>query len=314
VTQALAMKDGDGCALLFAKGRNYTRETAPCLGNVIAGPGYFETMGIAVRGRTPTWADVEEKNGAIVVSKALADHLWPGEDAIGKELRPSNVGDPWYRVVGVTGDVLTRGLDQPASEIVYYPMVPMEGAPLWSPALHATVVIRTRVDDPLSLMTPVRRVMTELDREVPVANAQTMEAVVATSTAKATFAMLLLAIAGGMALVLSAVGIYGVISYTVNQRRAEIGVRMALGAHASQVGRMVVGQSLRVAAVGIVIGLGGAFATTRVMQSLLFGVSPTDPLTLIAVTLLLMMLGALASYAPARRATKVDPVEVLRRE
>ena len=124
--------------------------------------------------------------------------------------------------------------------------------------------------------------------------------------------MLLLAVAGGMALVLSAVGIYGVISYTVNQRRSEIGVRMALGAQATQVGRMVVAQSLRVAAVGIAIGLVGAFATTRVLQSLLFGVTPTDPLTLSGVTILLIVLGALASYAPARRATKVDPVEVLR--
>jgi ABC-type antimicrobial peptide transport system permease subunit len=141
-----------------------------------------------------------------------------------------------------------------------------------------------------------------------------METVVATSTAKATFAMMLLAVAGGMALVLSAVGIYGVISYTVNQRRAEIGVRMALGAHASQVGRMVVGQSLRVTGVGIVIGLAGALATTRVMQSLLFGVSATDPVTLIGVTVILVTLGALASYAPARRATRVDPAEVLRRE
>jgi len=314
MTSALAIKDGDGCALVFAKERNYTRETAPCLGTVIAGPGYFSTMGIPVRGRTPTWADVEEKNGAVVVSKALAEHLWPGQDPLGKELRPNGAADPWYHVVGVTGDVLTRGLDQPPSEIVYYPMVPMEGAPLWSPALRVTVVIRTRAEDPLSLMAPVRGVLTALDREIPIANAQTMETIVATSTAKATFAMLLLAIAGGMALVLSAVGIYGVISYTVNQRRAEIGVRMALGAHASQVGRMVVGQSLRVAGVGIAIGLAGALATTRVMQSLLFAVSPTDPLTLVGVAVLLTTLGALASYIPARRATKVNPVEVLRRE
>ena len=124
--------------------------------------------------------------------------------------------------------------------------------------------------------------------------------------------MLLLAIAGGMALVLSAVGIYGVISYTVSQRRGEIGVRMALGAHAGQVGRMVVGQSLRVAGVGIAIGLAGALATTRVMQSLLFNVSPTDPATLAGVTVVLVILGAAAAYVPARRATQVDPVEVLR--
>ena len=314
MTRSLAIKDGDGCALVFVKDRNYTRETAPCVGNVLAGPGYFTTLGIAVRGRAPTWADMEEKNGAVVVSKAFADHTWPGEDPIGKELRPNGVADPWYRVVGVTGDVLTRGLDQPASEIVYYPLIPMDGAPLWSPPTRMAVAIRTASGDPLALTASVRRVVTAMDREVPIANVQTMETVVAHSTAKTTFAMLLLAIAGGMALVLSAVGIYGVISYTVNQRRAEIGVRMALGAHAAQVGRMVVWQSLRVAGVGIAIGLAGALATTRVMQSLLFNVSPTDPMTLASVTIVLVVLGALAAYAPARRATKVDPVEVLRGE
>jgi len=314
MTQALALKDGDGCALVFVKGKAYTRENAPCVGNVIAGPGYFTTLGIPVRGRVATWADVDEQTGAVVVSKALADHMWPGEDPIGKELRPGGAVEPWYHVVGVTGDVLTRGLDQPASEIVYYPMVPIEGAPLWSPPTHMTVAIRTRTTDPLSLGPTARRIVTGLDREVPVANVQTMQTIVERSTATATFAMLLLGVAGGMALVLSAVGVYGVISYTVTQRRPEIGVRMALGAQSAQVGRMVVAQSLRLAAAGIAIGLVGAFATTRVLQSLLFGVSPTDPVTLGGVTVILVMLGALAAYAPARRATKVDPVEVLRRE
>ena len=141
-----------------------------------------------------------------------------------------------------------------------------------------------------------------------------METVISQSMAKTTFAMILLGIAGGMALVLSAVGIYGVISYTVDQRRAEIGVRMALGARGAQVGRMVVSQSLRVAALGIGIGLAGAVATTRIMQSVLFGVSPTDPTTLAGVTAVLVTIAAVASYAPARRAIRVDPVEVLRRE
>jgi predicted permease len=310
MTRQLAIKDDDGCALVFAKDKRYTRETAPCVGNVIAGPGYFSTLGIAVRGTPPTWSDVEAQTGGVVISKALAERLWPGEDALGKEI--SNRLGQWYHVVGITGDVLTRGLDQPPGEIVYYPMVPIVGSGLWGPPTHMTVVIRTKDANPLALAASARRTVTEMDREVPVANIQTMEQIVAASTSKTTFAMLLLAVAGGMALALSAVGIYGVISYTVSQRRSEIGVRMALGAQAAQVGRMVVGQSLRIAAIGIAIGLVGAFATTRVLQSLLFGVTPTDPATLGAVTIVLVLLGALASYAPARRATRVDPVEVLR--
>ena len=314
ITRQLAIKDGDGCALAFAKDRDYSRESAPCVGNVIVAPGYFETLGIPVRGTTPTWSDVGSQAGGIVVSKAFAEHTWPGQDPIGKELRPNGKAEPYYRVVGVTGDVLTRGLDQVPSEIVYYPLIPLEGAPLWGPATSVTVALRTRTADPLSLAPAARRVVTALDRDVPVSNIQTMETVVANSRAKTTFAMLLLAVAGGMALVLSAVGIYGVISYTVNQRRAEIGVRIALGAQPAQVGRMVVTQSLRVAAAGIGIGLVAAVATTRVMQSLLFNVSPTDPLTLGGVAVVLAVLGAVAAYAPARRATRVDPVEVLRRD
>ncbi|MDF2771586.1 MAG: hypothetical protein K0S86_1080 [Geminicoccaceae bacterium] len=311
ITRSLPIKDGDMCALVFVETRGQG-QTAPCLGVVIASPGYFDTMGIPVRGRTPTWVDVESMTGAVVVSKAFAERMWPGQDAIGKRLRPNGFDEPWYHVVGVTGDVLTHGLHEAAPGLVYYPMVPIPGAPLWSPPMHVTIAIRTTMDDPLALATAARQAVAALDREVPVANIQTMETVVVKSTAKTTFVMLLLAIAGGMALVLSAVGIYGVISYTVNQRRAEIGVRMALGAQAAQVGRMVVGQSLRVAAVGIALGLAAALVTTRVMQSLLFGVTPTDPLTLAAVTVVLVAIGALASYAPARRATAVDPVEVLR--
>ena len=313
MTRSLPIKDGEMCALVFVQSRGQG-QIAPCLGVVLAAPGYFETMGIPVRGRTPTWADMEEKSGGVVVSKAFAERMWPGEDPIGKQLRPNGFAEPWYHVVGVTGDVLTHGLDQPPVEIVYYPLMPIPGAPLWSSPTRATIAIRTRLDDPLALAPAARQVVTALDREVPVANVQTMETIVATSTAKTTFAMFLLGVAGGMALILSAVGIYGVISYTVNQRRAEIGVRMALGAQATQVGRMVIGQSLRVAAAGIAVGLVGAVATTRVMQSLLFGVTPTDPVTLAGVTVVLVAIGALASYAPARRATTVDPVEVLRGE
>ena len=311
MTRSLPIKDGEMCALVFVETRGQG-QIAPCLGVVLVAPSYFQTMGIPVRGEAPTWADMEAQTGGVVVSKGFAERMWPGEEPIGKRLRPNGYAAPWYHVVGVAGDVLSHGLDQPPMETVYYPLVPIAGAPLWSAPTHATIAIRTRLDNPLALTSAARQVVTALDREVPVANVQTMETVVATSTAKTTFAMYLLGVAGAMALVLSAVGIYGVISYTVNQRRAEIGVRMALGAQATQVGRMVIGQSLRVAAVGIALGLVGAMATTRVMQSLLFGVTPTDPLTLAGATLILVAIGVVASYAPARRATAVDPVEVLR--
>jgi ABC-type antimicrobial peptide transport system permease subunit len=163
-----------------------------------------------------------------------------------------------------------------------------------------------------TLAPAIRRIVTELDPQVPIANVQSMETVVAKSMARRTFTMMLLAIAAAMALLLSIVGIYGVISYVVTQRRAEIGVRVALGARGAQVSGMIVMQSLRLAAIGIAIGLVGALGTTRFLRTLLFEVSPTDPLVLGAVSVLLLLLAALASYVPARRAARVDPVESLR--
>jgi putative ABC transport system permease protein len=315
ITTALPIQDSGGCAAVYVESQqSANKDAAPCLPAVIASPGYFTTMGITIRGQAPTWSDMESKSGGVVVSRAFAERMWPGEDAIGKRLRPNGFGEPYYHVVGVASDVRAAGLDKPPSEMVYYPMIPIEGAPLWQPPRGASFVIRTRGVDPLALVPTVRRTLSGFDREVPMASIATMQTVVSKSLAKTTFAMILLAIAGGMALILSAVGIYGVISYTVDQRRAEIGVRMALGARRGQVGRMVVTQSLRVAGYGIGVGLAGAIFTTRIMQSLLFGVSPTDPITLVAVTVMLVAIAALASYAPARRATAVDPVEVLRRE
>jgi ABC-type antimicrobial peptide transport system permease subunit len=152
----------------------------------------------------------------------------------------------------------------------------------------------------------------DIDPEVPINDVAPMEQLLAQSLARRSFTMMLLATAAALALVLSAVGIYGVISYVVTQRRGEIGIRMALGARGAEVQRMVVKQSLSLAAVGIVIGLAGALATTRLLGALLFGVSPTDPLVLVLATVLLVMLAALASYAPALRASRVDPVEALR--
>jgi ABC-type antimicrobial peptide transport system permease subunit len=172
--------------------------------------------------------------------------------------------------------------------------------------------VHTSDPDPMVLLPQIRTLLASRTKQVPIANPRTMQEVVSQSVAHTTFIMLLLGIAAAMALVLSAVGIYGVISYVVTQQRTDIGIRMALGAQVSQVSGMVVGQSLKLGAIGAVIGLAGALVGTRLLRSLLFDVSPTDPLVLSIVPAVLLALAAVASFAPARRAARVDPVEAMR--
>jgi predicted lysophospholipase L1 biosynthesis ABC-type transport system permease subunit len=246
-----------------------------------------------------------------VVSGRLAARMWPNEAVMGQGLGAGSQ-PPFYHVVGVTGDVRTAGLDHPPTEYVYYPIVPIAGSGLWGPGGALTLVARARAGSPSELVPQIRRTLRDLDPDAPVANVRTMDAVMAHSMARTTFTMLLLGAAAAMALVLSAVGMYGVLSYLVGQRRGEMGIRLALGASGPQVTRLVVWESARLAALGIAIGVAGALATTRVMQSLLFDVSPTDPLTLGAVAALLLGVAVGASWVPARRASRVDPVETLR--
>jgi len=177
-----------------------------------------------------------------------------------------------------------------------------------------TMVVRARTDEPESLAPALRRVLAELDPQVPMTNLRPMREVVARSMARRSFTTLLLGVAASVALLLSAVGIYGMIAYLVTQRRPELGVRLALGAGRAQVGWLVVAQSLRLAGVGVAIGLAAALVATRSLRSMLYGVSATDPAALAGVSAFLLLLAALASYAPARRAMRVDPVEVLRGE
>lgn len=286
-------------------------EEPPCVARPIVAPGYFETMRIPLRGRAPTWDDVAGQSAGVVVSGALAAHMWPNETVIGQGLGPGN-RPPFYHVVGVTGDVRTMGLDQPPTEVVYYPLVPIRGSGLWGAGGALSLVVRARRSAPGALVPEIRRVLRGVDPDAPVANVQTMDEVVAHSMARTTFTMLLLGVAAAMALVLSAVGMYGVLSYLVGQRRGEMGIRLALGADGGQVTRLVVWESARLAAAGVLIGLAGAVAATRVMRSLLFDVSPTDPITLGAVTVLLLAVAVAAAWIPARRASRVDPVDALR--
>ena len=316
VTSALPLASaGFGCSAVFVEDQPPTSDrNPPCVGTSTVSPGFFEAMGISVRGRAPAWADVNDRSGAVVVSKALAEHFWPGQDPIGKGIRGNGWAKPFYRVVGVTADVRYNGLDKPPAEMAYFPLLPLKGAPLWGIERSVTLVIRSAGTHPERLAATVRRTVADIDPDIPLANVRTMESVVAKSMARTSLTMLLLAIAGGMALVLAAVGLYGVISYIVGQRTREIGIRVALGAQVAQVIRGVAFRSLRLALAGVVVGLVGSLFLTRFLRSLLFEVSPTDPMVLTAVSLALMTVALAASYLPARRAAKVDPVVALRAE
>jgi putative ABC transport system permease protein len=302
-----------GCASVFIEDHPLQPgESAPCVGVPTAAPGYFHALGIKVRGVEPSWSDIEARTGGVVVTKSLAARLWPGQDAIGKGIRGNGDQPPYYHVVGVADDFRATGLDKPPADAVFFPFLPLPKAWLWSPRLDVRILLRTNGVPPQTLTAQLRRVLTDLDPNVPLANVRTMENVVAQSMTRLAFTMTLLGIAAMMALILSAIGIYGVISYIVNRRTSEIGIRMALGAHASRVGTLVVLQSLQLATVGIVVGILSGVVLTRALRSVLFGVSPTDPTTFISMSVIMLMIAALAAFVPAQRAMSVDPVEALR--
>ena len=312
---AVPLGGDDRCALAWLEGRPLPPGRQPaCVGNHQVSPGYFGALGIPVRGRERTWDDEAAGSDGVVVTAALARRLWPGEEAIGKGVKGGADGPPYYHVVGVSGDFRTGALDGPPLEAVFFPLVPIEGAPLWSGGRNLTVVVRSATDSPASLLPAVRAALHELDPRVPVANVRPMEAMLSAAMARTQFVMLLLAVAAAMALTLSAVGMYGVVSHLVGERRGEIGVRMALGARAGQVRAMVVRESVTLAGAGVVVGLVVALVTTRLLRALLHGVSPTDPLTLALVSAALLVVALAASYLPARRASRADPSEALRSE
>ena len=250
-----------------------------------------------------------------VVSRALAERFWPGRSPLGKRLA-LGIGDnpQWVTIVGVVASIRDDGLHEKPVESVYYPMQPQVGfGEEASIPRGFTLVVRSG-GDPLRLVAPVRDAVWSLDRKLPLAEVRTMEEVAERSMVRTTFTMLLLVIAGLVALVLGTVGIYAVISYVVSQRTREIGVRMALGAGRKDIARMVLREGLGLALIGIAIGLLGAFAATRLMVALLFDVSPTDPVTFVGVPALLGLIALFACWMPARRAAAVPPLEAIRNE
>jgi len=267
--------------------------------------GYFETMSIPLRQGRP-FDESDRKRLVVILSEKIASRLWPGEDPIGKRIREGD-NDPSREVVGVVGDIRGSALEKDPSAAMYLPYWQGDFSDLSDMAL----MVRTDVDSQ-SMAGVLREEIRKLDAETPIAEIKTMERVVSESVSRRRFQMFLLSIFAGVAMLLAAVGIYGVVSYSVTERTNEIGIRLALGAERRDVFRLVLKQGMIPALMGVSIGLVAAFAFARVIKSLLFGVSATDPVTLFAIAAALAIVALLACWIPARRATKVDPMLALR--
>jgi putative ABC transport system permease protein len=289
----------------------------------VSRPGYLQTMGIPLRaGRDFTDGDTMDAAGVVVVNETLARNHWPSEDPVGKRLTlddPRDTSRPprWLTVVGVVNDVKQMSwTDAPTNEI-YLPFRTSRGFLEGTAGRYTsmTVVARTREGvDPRGLSTAVLNTVRSLDPNLPVSNIVTMEQVIADTIWQQRFNVQLIGIFASLALALAAVGLYGVMSYSVAERTREVGLRMALGAQRGDVLKLVIGQGMKLAFIGIGLGLLASFGLTRLMEKLLFGVSPTDLSTFVAISALLMLVGLLACWIPARRATKVDPMVALRQE
>ncbi|HEX3644144.1 MAG TPA: ABC transporter permease [Vicinamibacterales bacterium] len=272
-------------------------------------PGYFEAIGVPLReGRTVTGADRADTQPVIVVNESMARKYWPAGSPIGRRMKMGGPATPWLTVVGVVADVHHRGLDEVPRPEMYRPHAQY---PYPQPAL--TWVLRT-AGDPRSAIGQARAAIAAVDSSLGVSDVATLEQVMSDSTSDRRLNMLLFALLGGLALALAAVGVYGVVAYSVTQRTHEIGVRMAIGARPTDVVRMVLAEGGRLAMAGVAAGSVAAIAGARLIRGLLFDVSATDPLTYAAVALGLLAVALLASYIPARRATRVDPMIALRGE
>ena len=302
---------------IYLEGKNYEGEEPPLrLFNYVS-PGYFHTAGTRfVAGQDFAWSDIYSLRPVAILSENLARELWGSPSAaIGKRFRefPSM---PWHEVVGVVQDVRENGVNQSSPATVYWPsmMRDLYGPGPLDARRTAYFALRSSRAGTQTFINEMQRAVWSVNSNLPLASIRTMKEIYDESLARTSFTLVMLAIAGSMALVLGIIGIYGVISYTVSQRTREIGIRLALGAKRSELKWMFVRSALVLTSIGIAIGLGSAAGLMQLMKSLLFGTSPLDPLTYVAVLLVLAVSAVLASYLPARRAAAVDPVNTLRVE
>jgi putative ABC transport system permease protein len=270
-------------------------------------PDYFATMGIPIlEGRTFTPRDTETSTPVVIISRSMAREMFPDGRALGQRIRSWRDENKYREVVGVAGDLRYNGLTADVVNNVYVPHTQ-------SPARSLVLVVRTAVDAGAAVKS-IHEAIWSVDKKLPVAEVRTLEQVLDRNLARPRFSMFLLGIFGITAVVLAAIGIYGVIAYTVAQRRRELGIRMALGAARARVVGMVVLDAAGLGAVGVVAGLAGAFVLTRLITSLLFEVSATDPWTFAAAAALLLIVALTAACLPAHRASRVDPASALRCE
>ena len=274
----------------------------------VSTPDYFRTMGIPLlKGRSLTAQDAESAVRVGVIGEALAHEVFPGQDPIGKYIMNFGPMREKIQIVGVVGNVRHEGLDTAPRREIYLPF----GQAHWTSVF---MVVRSKVSDPLALISASERAVWSVRADIPLANVRTMQDVIARSILRRKFAMLLLSIFAALAMLLAAIGLYGVMSYSVSHRTQELGIRMALGAGKIDVLRLILGQGMRMAALGLLLGLVASIAMTRLMSGLLFGVSARDPLVIGLVAVLLGGVALVANVVPAERATKVEPLAVLRNE
>jgi predicted permease len=303
---------------IIIEGKNYQRQEPPLrLFNYIS-PGYFKALGTRiVAGRDYTWADIYGLRNMLIVSENFARENWgSAQAAVGKHVRQFDK-KPWSEIIGVVQDVHQHGVDENAPAIIYWPVylnTPYLPTPVPDAVRSVRFAIRSDRAGTQTLLNQIQEAVWSVNGDLPLASVETMQEIYAKSMARTSFTLTMLAIAGAMALLLGIIGIYGVISYAVAQRTREIGIRLALGAQKSELKWMFVRSALALTVAGVGIGVIAAAVLTQSMRSLLFGISPHDPLTYLAVPLILCAAAALASYLPARRAAGINPVEALRVE
>jgi putative ABC transport system permease protein len=292
----------------LAEGQPLVDDSKAPLGSILATtPGYFRTLGVPItKGRDFNERDTADSRRVVLINETLARKFFPNQNPIGKHLKEGGTdrkGNPWMEIIGVVGDVKYEGLETPTAPAYYLPFPQ-------SPLRSMYLVLSTSLP-PSAILNSVRAEVRGIDPDIPVARINTIEQLVDKSVAQPKFRTLLLGLFSGVAILLAAIGIYAVVAYSVSQRTREIGIRIALGAQVADILKLVVRQGLRLTLIGVVFGLAGAFALMRVIANLLFGVGAFDPATFIAVSLFLILVSLAACYLPARRASKVNPVEAL---